>query len=189
MKIEGQHPFRADPAVVFSLLTDPVVLARCIPGCQALIPDGPDSYRTTLSVGVASIKGTYIARVKLDDFAPPSRFRITLDGKGPQGFVRGAGSIELTSSEGSTVVHYAGDAQLGGTLASVGQRMLLGAARMMLGQFFTALEVEAAAKTESMATGLETAPPKQGIWRNAFRSLYAILRRLLARPGAGTAAR
>lgn len=189
MKLEGQHPFKADPALVYGLLHDPEVLARCIPGCESLTPEGPGEYSTTLKVGISSIQGVYRAKVKLDDSTPPARFRIVIDAKGPQGFVRGGGDIELSPAEADTVVSYRGDAQLGGTLAGVGQRMLQGAAKMMVSQFFTAIEAEVEARRVSIATGEEFVPPRQGGLRNAFRFLWSMLRRWFARPDVASSGR
>ncbi len=186
MRVEGNHPFKAEPALLYGLLNDPAILARCIPGCQKLEPAGPFTYTTTLNVGVASIKGVYNASVKLDELTPPSHFRITIDGKGPQGFVRGTGSIDLTRSDGATLVEYAGEAQLGGTLASVGQRMLQGVAKMMVSQFFSAMEAEAATKLKGLETGVALPPPKHGLMRNLVRNLWSLLRRLVSRPATGT---
>jgi hypothetical protein len=52
----------------------------------------------------------------------------------------------------------------------VGQRMLQGAMKMMVTQFFTAIEAEA--KTEDHAP-----PPKHGFFRTALRWLSGLLRR------------
>ncbi len=185
MKVEGSHVFRADRELIWKLLNDPVILARCIPGCQKLEPIGNGAYTTILNVGLASIKGTYNATVSLHDLLPPSHFRINVEGRGPQGFVRGSGSIGLGQADGETLLKYEGDVHLGGTLASVGQRMLQGAAKMMVGQFFTAIEAEAEAWDKAEKEGGPLVAPKQGILRNFLRYLRGLLRRLFSRAAAG----
>lgn len=85
-------------------------------------------------------QGPYAGTVKLEEVEAPSHYKLVLDGRGRQGSLKGAGTIDLTEQTDHTVLHYRGDVHLGGPLVSVGQRMLDGAAKMMLGQFFSAPE-------------------------------------------------
>jgi carbon monoxide dehydrogenase subunit G len=88
------------------------------------------------------VKGIYNGKVKLDEMRPPSHYKMLVDGKGKQGFIKGSGTLDLADQDGQTVLTYSGDIQVGGPLASVGQRMIDGAAKMMISQFFTAMEAE-----------------------------------------------
>ena len=179
MKIEGTHELSAPRGRVFAALVDPAVLQRCIPGCERLERTGENAYATTLRAGVGSIKGLFQGNVRLEDVRAPEHYRIVVDGKGQPGFLKGSGELELEEREGGrTLVRYAGDVQVGGTIASVGQRMIQGAARMMAAQFFTAIEAEA--KTE---TG--DPPPKHGFFRTALRLLSGLLRRLFRKSPTG----
>jgi hypothetical protein len=96
---------------------------------------------------------------------------MTVSGKGQPGFLKGSGDIDLDEGDGLTIVSYRGDVQVGGTIASVGQRMIQGAAKMMASQFFTAIETEA--KTEA-----HEPPPKHGFFRTALRWFSGRLKRL-----------
>ena len=174
MKIEGAHELHASPARVFETLIDPVVLKRCIPGCERLEQTGENAYSTTLRAGVGSIKGLFTGNVRLEDIHPPRRFRMIVDGKGQPGFLKGAGDLILEERDGAAIVSYSGEVQVGGTIASVGQRMLQGAVKMMATQFFTAIEAEA--KTEP-----HEPPPKHGFFRTALRWLLGLLRRRFRR--------
>jgi len=174
MKIEGTHELHASPERVFETLIDPVVLQRCIPGCERLEKTGENAYSTTLRAGVGSIKGLFAGNVRLEDMEPPLRFRMVVDGKGQPGFLKGAGDLVLEARDGLTAVSYNGEVQVGGTIASVGQRMLQGAVKMMATQFFTAIEAEA--KTEA-----HEPPPAHGFFRTALRWLSGLLRRKFRR--------
>lgn len=143
MKIEGTHELNADRQRVFDAMVDPDVLRRCIPGCQKLEKTGENAYATTLKSGVGSIKGVFTGNVRLEDVRPPEHYRIVVDGKGAPGFLKGSGEIDLLDNGGKTEIRFSGDAQVGGTIAGVGQRMIEGAAKMMASQFFTAIESEA----------------------------------------------
>jgi carbon monoxide dehydrogenase subunit G len=143
MKIEGTHELRAERGLVWQSLVDPEVLRRCIPGCERLERTGEDTYAATLSAGVGAIKGVFQGDVRLEEMREPEHYRIVVDAKGRAGFLKGAGDFDLEEREGVTTIRYAGDVQVGGTLASVGQRMLQGAAKMLANQFFKKLEAEA----------------------------------------------
>ena len=174
MKIEGTHELRAPRERVYAALIDPAVLARCIPGCERLELTGEHTYAATLRTGVGAIKGVFQGNVRLEDMRPPEHYRIVVDGRGQPGFLKGAGDLDLSEQDGATVIKYAGDVQVGGTLASVGQRMIQGAAKMMAAQFFTALEAEAQAAPSDP-------PPTHNFFRLALRWLSGRLRRIFHR--------
>jgi uncharacterized protein len=170
MKIEGTQEVRAPRERVFQALLDPEVLQRCIPGCEGLEQTGENAYAATLRAGVGSIKGLFTGNVRLEDLQPPAHYRMVIDGKGQPGFLKGAGDLDLEERDGVTLVKYAGEAQIGGTIAGVGQRMVQGAAKMMAAQFFAAIEVEAQRDPEDE-------PPKHGFVRTALRVTTKTVRR------------
>jgi carbon monoxide dehydrogenase subunit G len=137
MKIEGSYDIPVPQEKVWAAFLDPNTLAKAIPGCEGLEEIGPGEYKAVMKVGVAAIKGTFEGRVKLMDLDPPNRYRMSVDGKGGPGFVRGEAAMSLAPIENGTRVSYDADVQVGGLIASVGQRMLGGVSKMMLDQFFT----------------------------------------------------
>jgi uncharacterized protein len=137
MKIEGATDISAPRDRVWSAFLDPAVLAKAIPGCEELVRIGPDEYKAIMKIGVGPVKGTFDGKVRLFEQEPPHRYRMAVEGNGAPGFVRGEGTIELAEAEGGTRVTCSGDVQVGGLIASVGQRLLGGVSRMMLDQFFS----------------------------------------------------
>jgi carbon monoxide dehydrogenase subunit G len=137
MKIEGTHDIPAPRERVWKAFLDPVTLARALPGCEGLDETGPGEYKAKMKIGVAAIKGTFEGKVRLFDLEPPTRYRMALEGSGGPGFVRGEAGMEVSDVDGGTRVTYSADVQVGGLIASVGQRMLGGVTKMMLEQFFT----------------------------------------------------
>ena len=138
MKIEGVSEVPAPQDKVWAALLDPATLAKAIPGCEGLEEIGPGEYKAVMKVGVAAIKGTFEGRVKLMDLEPPNRYRMSVEGKGGPGFVKGEASMSLSPVDPDTTrVGYDADVQVGGLIASVGQRMLGGVSKMMLDQFFS----------------------------------------------------
>jgi hypothetical protein len=93
-----------------------------------------------MKAGVGSVKGTFKGNVRLEDIHPPSHYRMIVDGKGGPGFVKGTGEFDLSESDAQTSIVYTGDMQVGGVIASVGQRMIEAAAKMLAAKFFGELE-------------------------------------------------
>ena len=147
MKIKGTQELHVPRDRVYSALTDPEVLRRCIPGCESLEKIDENLYAATLKAGVGSIKGTFKGEVRLEDMRPPEHYRIVVKGKGGVGFAKGSADFDLDDKDGATVITYSGELQIGGTIAGVGQRMIQGAAKMMASRFFTTLEAETKANT------------------------------------------
>ena len=141
MKIRGAATMHAPADKVWIALNDPAVLVRTIPGCEQLEATGPDSYRLTVTAGVASIQGTYTGEVALSERQEPSSFLMTASGAGGPGTVSTSVQVRLApNGDGSTELSYDADAVIGGMIASVGQRMLASVAKKMAREFFTAVD-------------------------------------------------
>ena len=173
MKLEGTHQLYASRERVFHCLVDPQILQRCIPGCERLEQTGENTYAATIRTGVGTIKGLFAGTVRLEDMRPPEHYRIAVEGKGQPGFMKGSGDLELAEEGEATLIKYTGEIQVGGLIASVGQRMIQGTAKMMAAQFFLALEAEAKASDDS--------PPTHNFFRTALRWLSGRLRRIFGR--------
>lgn len=145
MKIEGTHQLSAPRERVFDALTDPSILQKCIPGCEQLEKTAENQYKAALAVGVGPIKGKFSATVVLQDLHRPERYSLSVEGTGQPGFVKGSGQLELRDENQSTIIAYSGDVNVGGLLASVGQRMIQATANMLIGRFFSALRNETGA--------------------------------------------
>jgi uncharacterized protein len=147
MKISGTAELTAPVEQVWAAFNDPAVLARAIPGCHVLHQVGPDAYKMTVSVGVASIKGTYEGDVVLTEQNPPGSFVLKVIGAGAPGTVGADVLFRLQESgRGGTDLTYEADAVVGGAIGGVGQRMLAGVARKMAHQFFDAVDADIAGK-------------------------------------------
>ncbi len=178
MKIDGNYTIHASRERVFALLVGEDVLRRCVPGCRRLVREGDDRFAATLEIGLGSVQGTYEGIVALRKKFPPEQLEMQIDGKGKLGFVRGTGSVRLekVGEPELTRVFYHGDLQIGGSIAGVGQRMIQGAAKMVAGQFFAAIEAEA-----NSAQSEASAPIKHGPVRTFLRWLRSTLRGLFSR--------
>lgn len=142
MKVAGSHTVKAPRQRVYDALQDPEVLARTLPGCQQLQVTDDDTYRATVTAGVASVKGTYTGSVVLLDRTAPASYRMQASGAGAPGTISADATIRLEDDGDGTVVHYDADAIVGGMIGGVGQRMLQGVARRTAGEFFGNIERE-----------------------------------------------
>ncbi len=139
MQMSGSYVFQAPIERVWELLMDTTAIAACLPGCKELRDLGEDRYQAELVVAFAAITGNYDATVAIEDKVPPRSYRLVVQGTGRSGFVKGTATITLDPVPDGTSVQVDADAQVGGLIARVGQRLLDGAARTMMNRFFACL--------------------------------------------------
>lgn len=141
LELKGEQAFATERPALWALLNDPEVLKKCIPGCNAVERIEGDRYRMGLKVQVANVSGEYMGEVEIQDRSEPTHYVLLVGGEGSIGFMKGRGSFDLEErAEGGTTLRYAGTAEVGGVVAGVGQRVLIGVARFLVGRFFKALE-------------------------------------------------
>ena len=141
MKIEGRFVFPSPIQPVWDLLTDPQSLQACTPGCKKLTEIANDQFEATLEIGLGPIKGNFSGKILMQEKNPPFSYNLVVEGSGAAGFVRGEGKLTLAESESDkTTILVSGDAQVGGLIAGVGQRLIEGVAKQMMGQFFRCLQ-------------------------------------------------
>ena len=145
MKISGTATINATQAQVWAALNDIDVLARVVPGCEKLEQIAENQFEGVVKLGMAGIKGVYSGKIRLEDVDAPRYYKLVAAGKGSNGVVDAVGTVELeTLPDGKTLLKYGGDAQIGGMLASIGQRLIEGAAKQLIGQAIKALEAQIA---------------------------------------------
>jgi 2-furoyl-CoA dehydrogenase large subunit len=168
LRAAGTVDIAATPERVFAVLMDPQALARVIPGCHALLPDGDHCYRADVTVGVGLVKARYAARIELSDIQAPHGLTLAGEGQSALGTAAGRGRIRLEAVPEGTRLHYDYSAQVGGKVAAVGSRMLEGAARLVLAQLFEALGRQAAADKPGAAP---VEPAATGMWQRLLHWL------------------
>lgn len=149
MHIEGSYEFEFERELVWDVLMDIDVLGSIIPGSKGLQEVGENKYESKLAVRVGPVNGKFESSFELADVLAPESYRLIVEGKGPAGHVTGAGEIRLAQAKGKTVMHYAGDARIGGKIAAVGQRLLDVAAKQIAKQALRKLSKQIEARLES----------------------------------------
>ena len=138
MQMNDSQRIPASKEKVWAALNDPQVLKQCIPGCQNLEMSSPTEMTATVVFRVGPVKATFGGKVTLSDLDPPNSYRISGEGSGGvAGFAKGGAAVRLESeSPDVTILHYDVDAQIGGKLAQLGQRLVNGAAKKLADDFF-----------------------------------------------------
>ncbi len=140
MKIEGSYLFDLPRDAVWELLLDPHIISKTLPGCEELVTVGENEYRSTLNIQVGPIQGQFEGMVRLSDLIPPEGYHLKLSGRGASGFLEGEGDLRLENENGSTRLLYKIEAQLGGRIAAIGQRLLGSSARVITRQALEQLD-------------------------------------------------
>lgn len=158
MKISGTHSLPFAREAVWAALTDPDVLSRTLPGCERLEAVGEGVFAGTLKVQIGPVRGEFEGTVELTELAPPDSYHMKLAGEGASGFMNGEGDIHLEEEDAGTRIRYDLEAQVGGRIAGVGQRLLDSSARVITRQGLEGLERQLAARhpsggEEATATG------------------------------------
>ena len=139
MEVTGSYTLNAPAARVWEVFMDPETLGRCLPVVNSIQAVDDNVYQATVTIGVGPVRGSYNARVSLLDQDPPRSYRMRLEGNGPLGFVNGDALVNLEETDGVTVVTVRGDAQVGGAVARVGQRMMGSVAQTTMDRMMSCL--------------------------------------------------
>ena len=141
MRVSGSAVLRGSREQVWAAVTDPAVLATVIPGCEVLTPAAADRFALTVTLGVASIKGSYTGEVAFSDLRKPEALVMRANGSGGPGTIDTTVDVTFTAlPDGNTRVDYDADAAVGGMVGGVGQRVLAGVAKKTAGLFFAAID-------------------------------------------------
>ena len=134
MKLQGDYVFDAPVLEVWKALLDPVVLAAVMPGCEKLeLVNG--QYVGDLNIKVGPVQGRFSGKVDLLNMVEPTSYTMNIDGRGAPGFVKATAAVSLAKEgETQTRMTYDADAQVGGKIASVGQRLLEASSRAITKQ-------------------------------------------------------
>ncbi|MEJ2558200.1 MAG: carbon monoxide dehydrogenase subunit G [Anaerolineae bacterium] len=164
MKLEGEYVFNGPREEVWELVRDAEVLSTALPGTQSLNKVGDNEYEGEMNVRIGPVSGVFSGRIVVSDEKAPESYTLTVDGKGAPGFVKGTGHVQLIDQgDGTTLMKYEGDVQLGGKLASVGQRMLDTVSKSMTRQGLETLNKALQARNTAKAEGreVEYTPPSE----------------------------
>lgn len=136
LMMNGEIQLAAPREVVWGKLNDPEVLKACIPGCEELKTDD-NGFRAIAKMKVGPVSARFRGKITLSDLDPPNGYKIFGEGEGGvAGFAKGGAMVGLTDKDGGTLLCYKVEAQIGGKLAQLGQRLINGSAKKLADEFF-----------------------------------------------------
>ena len=150
MTMSGEVQLPATREKVWAKLNDPEVLRHCIPGCESLEKISDVEFQAVATNKIGPVKARFKGKVRLSDLDPPNAYRISGEGDGGvAGFAKGGAAVALTANDGGTLLSYNVEAQIGGKLAQLGQRLVNGVAKKLADQFFSSFAQAVAAPAEA----------------------------------------
>ncbi|HUZ33766.1 MAG TPA: carbon monoxide dehydrogenase subunit G [Xanthobacteraceae bacterium] len=137
MTMNGEYQLPVPQETVWEKLNDAATLKACIPGCEQLDKLSDTEMQAVATVKIGPVKAKFKGKVTLSDLDPPNGYRISGQGDGGiAGFASGGATVKLAPKDGGTLLTYAVEAQIGGKLAQLGQRLVNGAAKKLADDFF-----------------------------------------------------
>jgi hypothetical protein len=170
MDMQGSRVLGASRQQAWDALNDPEVLKACIPGCDKVEPTGENQYAIGMAVKVGPVSARFGGKIQLQDVQPPASYTLRFEGQGgAAGFGKGTAKVRLEPRDPGCELFYTVNAQVGGRIAQVGQRLIDGVARSMAEDFFRRFEAElqrrypAPAAASPAPTVMAAAPSEQNV--------------------------
>lgn len=135
MKIEGEYTFSGTREAVWEIFRDPAILSTALPGTQKFDQVGENEYEGKMQVRIGPVAGAFSGKMSISNEVPPESCTLSVEGTGKIGFLKGTGDVELfDQGDGKTLMKYGGEVQIGGRVASVGQRLFDSVSKSMIKQ-------------------------------------------------------
>ena len=137
MEIKGEYQIDSSREDVWLALNDPEMLRKCIPGCESLDRISDTELTAQVMASIGPVRARFNTRLSLENLNPPESYTLVGESKaGAAGFGRGSADVTLTENDGGTLLSYTADFRVGGKLAQVGSRLVLGVTRKIADDFF-----------------------------------------------------
>ena len=137
MTMNGEYQLPVSRETVWAKLNDTETLKACIPGCESFEKLSVTEFQAVAVTKIGPVKARFKGKVTLSDLDPPNGYKISGHGDGGvAGFASGGATVKLKPKDGGTSLIYTVEAQIGGKLAQLGQRLVNGAAKKLADQFF-----------------------------------------------------
>jgi carbon monoxide dehydrogenase subunit G len=142
MEIKGEYWMDASRESVWAALNDPDMLEICIPGCESLEKQSDTEFAAKVKAAIGPVRARFDTSLRLEDLNPPESYIIAGESKAAAGFGRGSARVVLEEADGGTLLKYTADFKVGGKLAQVGSRLVLGATKKTADDFFGKFSTE-----------------------------------------------
>lgn len=160
MDFSGEYRVPAPRQRVWEALNDPAILKVCIDGCETLDWSGDNELTAVVRAKVGPVSARFTGKLALSELNPPQSYVLSGQGQGgAAGFAKGSAKVDLEEDGAETILRYEAHSQVGGKLASVGQRLVQGVANKTADQFFARFtqRLQVALMAEEQGLDLEEA--------------------------------
>lgn len=146
MEISKSFVVKASPEAVWSFLTDPVRVARCLPGAAITGQIDERTHAGTITVKVGPVTATYKGTMRFERLDPATR-TAEIVGNGQEVRGKGGADMRMTSTlveraPGETEVTITSQVNVMGILAQFGRGMIQDVSDQMFGTFVAAARAE-----------------------------------------------
>jgi len=141
MHIEGSHNLNAPVKKIWDFVSNPEMIANCLPGLEHLEVKDPENFNVIVKVGISFVRGSFKFSFRLLDQTPPSHSRLEAIGKGAGVSVRLNTSMQLVDlGNNATQLNWKADVELGGLLAELSPSLIQNSTDKFTKEFFDCLK-------------------------------------------------
>ncbi len=156
MNIEGTYTLQAPPTEVWHCLLNTQLLQQAIPGIERIEQVSENTYAITANIKHTPLEGTYQGHVTLSEQHYPYHYRLIVEGEGQHGTISGTGSIHLNEHKETTVIAYKGTLTYSKQETLLSPKLVKGAAKLLIQQFFTTLATQLPTKERRQVINAES---------------------------------
>ncbi|MBP7452459.1 MAG: carbon monoxide dehydrogenase subunit G [Ottowia sp.] len=143
MDMQGSRPLTVTQQQAWEALNDPSVLKACIPGCERIDSTGGNAYALVKAIRLGPVAARFTGNLQVTGSRAPDSYTLHFDGNGgAAGFGKGSANISLVPQGEVCELAYTVNAQVGGKIAQVGQRLIDRLAKSMADRFFNRFDEE-----------------------------------------------
>ena len=136
MKLTGTYKLNVKKEIAWNALNDPEILKQCIPGCDSFDKENDNTFSASVTNQIGPMNATFSGTVKLLNIKKNESYTLSGEGQSSVGFANGSANVKLTEEDGTTLLYYEVDINVGGKIAQLGSRLIDGVAKKMSDYFF-----------------------------------------------------
>jgi hypothetical protein len=140
LNFEGTYEVKAPRERVWDFVINPNKIGKCLPDLKSLDVEAENKFTAVARVGIGFMKGDFKFQLAIVEQNPPSHARLKGTGTGVGSTVNMDTQVDLAEAQGGTKLTYKADVQIGGTLASVGQRVIGGTVEKTIAEVFSCVK-------------------------------------------------
>ena len=137
MKLTGSYKLNVKKEIVWEALNNPDILKQCIPGCETFEKESNIVFNATATNQIGPMNATFSGKVTLSNIQENQSYTLSGEGQSPVGFANGSANVKILEEDnGSTILSYEVNINVGGKIAQLGSRLIDGVAKKMSDYFF-----------------------------------------------------